>query len=80
MILNRWRGERFPCDGPDEAAHLTSRGAGGADIANAVILCRKHHSRQHSMGATSFERFYNINLQDRAQALAARWRAERGEP
>lgn len=53
--------------GPSEAAHVTSRGAGGKDIGNMVPLCKAHHVSQHIIGIRSFERLNNVNL--RAEAL-----------
>ena len=46
------------CDGPTEAAHVRSRGAGGEDANNTVSLCRKHHREQHRIGIQSFETKY----------------------
>lgn len=37
--------------GPSDAAHVTSRGAGGDDVAaNVLSLCRTHHQIQHLKG------------------------------
>lgn len=47
-----------PCSGRVEAAHLISRGAGGADYGNVLPLCTRHHQRQHAMGIQSFAAYY----------------------
>lgn len=48
------------CEGPVEAAHYKSRGAGGADYANLYPACRKLHRMQHDIGMVSFcERWYS---------------------
>lgn len=40
--------------GPVDAAHVKSRGAGGADFGNLIPLCRWHHARQHEVGIQTF--------------------------
>lgn len=46
---------RFPClvcgQSPVDAHHVTTKGAGGADIpTNVMPLCRTHHQEIHSLG------------------------------
>lgn len=59
------------CGGKIEAAHVRTGTDGGTGLKpgdNWVIpLCGIHHSRQHQLGETSFERFYGISM----KAIAA---------
>src|SRR3954465_11563917 len=54
----------LPClackgDPPNDAHHVTSRGAGGDDIfTNLMPLCREHHSEWHSRGPGHMVRNY----------------------
>lgn len=57
----------FECDGPSEAMHVQTRGAGGSDIGNLVKGCRYHHARQHTLGIRSFERRYGVQLKVEAE-------------
>jgi len=49
-----------PCNicgkpGPSDVHHLTTRGAGGNDtLENLLVLCRKHHVEIHQVGLTKF--------------------------
>ena len=61
---------------PAEAAHVKSRGAGGADRGNTVPLCRKHHLEQHYFGVRSFEETYEISLKAAAQAFTVQYDAQ----
>jgi hypothetical protein len=57
---------QMPCSvcfkrGPNDPAHIKSRGSGGHDRPyNVVALCREHHSEQHTMGMMSFVKKYRI--------------------
>lgn len=68
----------YPAYSPVQAAHIKSRGAGGSDHGNVVPLCLWHHAKQHSMGTTSFETFYSVNLQHEAENLYFRYLQEHG--
>ena len=63
------------CGGwPCEAAHVTSKAAGGtAD--DLVALCARHHRLQHDMGIETFQAEYRVDLEGAAEALAIKWRA-----
>ena len=54
------------CDGPVEAHHIKSRGAGGKNEGNTVGLCRRAHDQLHTMGSKSFPLAYSINLWEMA--------------
>lgn len=58
-----------------QAAHVQSKGAGGADIGNTVPLCALHHDEQHRIGKQSFEAKYGLDLQAEAKKLAERYEA-----
>lgn len=47
---------------PSDPDHVTSRGAGGGDVAdNLLSLCREHHALRHSIGwAGMFNRFPSV--------------------
>ena len=49
------------CEGPVEAAHRKSRGAGGGWRHNVYGLCRKHHQEQHSKGLETFETAHHLD-------------------
>jgi len=58
----------LPCivcqSGPCDPHHVRSRASGGGDeISNLVPLCRNHHTQIHSIGRTSFQKKYGLNLQ-----------------
>ncbi len=59
------------CDGPIEAAHVRSRGAGGADIGNVIPLCSEHHRAQHGSGIQSFAQFYYGSLDELKRVAAS---------
>lgn len=65
------------CEGRIEAAHVTSRGAGGQDENNLTPMCHRHHAMQHTMGLVSFGERFEVNLRAIAETL---WRdyTERG--
>lgn len=55
-----------------EAAHATSRGAGG-DWRGVLPLCSAHHEAQHRKGIETFERHVGFRLSDVADAVHQRW-------
>jgi len=61
-----------------DAAHVRSRGAGGADRANLVPLCRSHHMEQHRIGTWSFQQRYGRDLAAEAKALDELYQREVG--
>lgn len=75
-----WRTDpgRDGCCGRTEAAHVKSRGAGGADVGNVVPLCVRHHREQHAIGIKSFERKYTLSLAEQALGYKDMW--HRGNP
>lgn len=60
------------CEGPTEAMHVISKGAGGGDHLVAPG-CVGHHRTYgksfHRMGAQSFDRYYGISLADQARTI-----------
>lgn len=58
------------CNGTVQAAHVRTRGAGGADRGNLVPLCAKHHGLQHDMGIKSFQAAYGLDMKAIAAKLA----------
>ncbi len=60
------------CIGVVCAHHVKTRGAGGRDEANLLPLCVQHHQEIHSLGRTTFERRYQMNLDSEAQSLFER--------
>jgi hypothetical protein len=68
-------GARITCAGRVECAHVRTRGAAGDDRGNTVPLCTRHHRQQHDAGIKSFELFYGLNLEWRADALLLTYRA-----
>lgn len=58
------------CEGPIEAAHVRSRGAGGTRR-DLVPLCSRHHLQQHSKGIRTFECETGIDLAAAAARIAA---------
>lgn len=76
-----WVAAGRPADNSDdrriiEAAHVRSRGAGGADVGNTVPLCRICHREQHRIGIKSFEAKYGVDLKALALELANRYDRE----
>lgn len=65
--------ERWRQVHPTEAAHVKSRGAGGADVGNTVPLCTAHHQNQHLKGMQSFCHTFGIDLKAEAEKLAAEY-------
>jgi hypothetical protein len=63
---------------PTEAAHVKSRGAGGADMGNTLPMCRIHHRLQHTVGVRSFEVLLNVDLKNLAAEYARRYLADTG--
>lgn len=62
---------RTPC----EAAHVKTRGSGGALLGNLVPLTTIEHRRLHAMGLEEFERRHACDLALAARALLKVWRA-----
>ncbi len=58
--------------GRTHAAHVRSRGAGGADPNNLVPLCARHHAEQHARGMVTFQARAHVNLAGEARKY---WRA-----
>lgn len=56
------------------AAHVRSRGAGGADANNLVPLCALHHTQQHTIGTTAFEIRLGVHLAHEAKKYWRAWR------
>ena len=63
------------CEGPMQATHVKSKGAGGK-AKDLVPLCFFHHSLQHNMGILSFQNLYAIDLAAEAKRL---WDASKEE-
>ena len=57
-----------------EAAHAVSRGAGGT-WADVLPLCQVHHQLSHTLGATNFDRRFDMDSQLIASAVHQRWLA-----
>lgn len=78
---NVWHQHR--CFGRVEAAHIKSKGAGGADEGNTLPLCASAHSRQHTIGIKSWAAEYGLSLKD-LKVMARRYlelyEAEQGAP
>ena len=55
-----------------EAAHVKTRGSGGADRGNVVPLCPLHHDEQEG-DTEGFERVYGVNLKLEAARLLVRF-------
>lgn len=69
------------CGGyPTEAAHVKSKGAGGADEGNTIPLCSWHHLEQHNEGIRTFATRHNLNLAAVASRLWTDYEALNGEP
>lgn len=59
--------------------HVKSRGSGGADKANIVLMCPRAHHEQGCIGVRAFERRYNANMRAAAEWLWAAYVAQQGE-
>lgn len=57
------------CVGAIQACHVTSRGAGGADLGNLYAGCAAAHHEQHAIGIPAFEKRWGIRLADEAARL-----------
>lgn len=57
---------------PTQAAHATTRGAGGT-WEDLLPLCWKHHAEQHTAGILTFQKRYQINLARVAAAVRLNW-------
>jgi len=64
------------CDGPIEAHHVKTRGAGGLAKNNLIGLCLQHHSEIHGGGVRFFAMAYDIDAKAEATRL---WTAHYGE-
>lgn len=64
--------------GMTEAAHVTSRGAGGEDRGNTLPLCHLHHHQQHWWGIATWQAAYfpNDNLDHLAALYLAQYERE----
>lgn len=61
------------------AHHLTTRGAGGSDLA-VVPLCADHHNAIHTRGDRTFGDAVGVNLWEVAHNLVTEWfTKERGK-
>ncbi len=56
------------------AAHVRSRGAGGADRNNLVPLCAVHHAQQHAIGTKAFVARLHVDLAREAKKYWRAWR------
>lgn len=74
-LVFREKGPLSGCEGPSEAAHLKSRGAGGGWRENVVPLCRKHHAELHRHGLVSFDVRHSTDLDLWAAAIYSKWTA-----
>ena len=63
---------------PSEAAHATSRGAGGK-AKDILPLCPWHHTVQHKIGVRSFEERFGVSLKELAVDTERRWREYAGD-
>ncbi len=75
-------GCRSGAGGRIHAAHVRSRGAGGADPNNLVPLCAVHHAYQHTIGAKAFAARVGVDLKREAKTYWHAWRilvARRGK-
>jgi hypothetical protein len=59
---------------PIVVAHVRSAANSGIGLkpsdASAIPLCVTHHTQQHSIGQTAFERLYKIDLTELAEKFA----------
>jgi hypothetical protein len=76
LLEDRWL--THSCFGHVECAHVTSRGAGGADVGNCVPLCTGAHAQQHLWGIKTFQHEWEVDLKATAAELAQRYRQETG--
>jgi hypothetical protein len=57
-----------------ECAHVRSGTNGGIGLKPSdnwcISLCSGHHSQQHSIGESSFEKLYNIDMKELAKEFA----------
>ena len=56
--------------GPNDAAHVKTRGAGG-DKTSLISLCRYHHFQQHTLGIETFAQLHGVDLHAIAAKIAA---------
>jgi hypothetical protein len=67
------------CGGwPCEAAHVTSRGAGGT-AEDVIPLCAAHHREQHTRGVETFAREHDVDLRALAEWTQTRWTLYQGK-
>jgi hypothetical protein len=63
---------RAGCNGPVEAAHTKSRGAGGKSK-HLIPLCRAHHTEQHLLGIKTFAMKHGLDLKHEAELYETMW-------
>lgn len=67
----------LPCivcgQGPSQACHAKSRGAGGTSD-HLVPMCHKHHHEQHRVGVKTFNAEHGIDLMAEAEHYERAWR------
>jgi hypothetical protein len=61
-----------------EAAHVKTKGSGGADRGNTVCLCPRHHDEQEG-DTEGFEKVYGVNLRLEAAKLLVKYIEEGNE-
>ncbi len=74
-----WNGAVFhdhACVGAIQACHVTSRGAGGADLGNLYAGCAAAHHEQHAIGIPAFEARWGVNLRAEALRLQALYESQ----
>ncbi len=64
------------CTGRVQACHVTSRGAGGADVGNLYAGCAAAHHEQHAIGIPAFEARWGIDLRAEALRLQALYESQ----
>jgi hypothetical protein len=65
------------CKGEMENSHVVGGGMGRrADAKHIVPMCQHHHRQFHSHGRPWFERYYGVDLEQRAAATEAQWQEE----
>lgn len=64
------------CDGPVQACHVVSRGAGGFDWGNLFSACWRGHEYSHRIGWQNFQRQTGVCLPWEALRLFQRWLEE----
>lgn len=66
----------LPClvcgQGPSQACHAKSRGAGGTSD-HLVPMCKKHHDEQHLVGVKTFGVYHGVDLMEEAESYHKAW-------